>query len=175
MGRLSRWLGLALWVWAAAAGAQDWEPDRWHRVTESSPFHADDRAGLQAAGILQDDGRFAQMVLGDPGEGALVSVNLPMSEIAAELTSTLVMPSGNILVRTVAEDQLVAVPEADGQSVTYSFGIAADDVEQFMAALVWRVQAGDVLTTISLDGSRDAISAALAARDQDADQAAADP
>lgn len=174
MGRLPRWLGLALWVFATPAVAQDWEPDRWHRVTETSPFHADDRAELQAAAILQGDGRFAQMVLGEPGKGALVSVNLPMTEVATELTSTLVMPSGNILVRTVEQDQLVAVPEPDGESVTYSFGIAADDVEQFMAAQAWRVQAGDVLTTISLDGSRDAISAALAARDRD-DQAAADP
>jgi hypothetical protein len=157
--------GVILSLLAASVGAQDWTLGRWHHVTEGSPFYTEDRAYLHSAAILQDDGRFALMVLGKEEDGALVSVNLPMSDIASSLTSTLVMPDGNILVRDAADSQFIAERDPDGQSVTYSFGIAPEDIEQFMAAQMWRVQAGDTLTTISLDGSRDAITQALAARD----------
>lgn len=165
MRQHTRWLCPILWIWAAAAAAQEWVPDRWHHVTEKSPFYTQERAYLQSAGILQGNGRFALMVLGGAEEGALVSVNLPMSDIAPGLTSTLVMPAGNILVREAQDGQLLAERTPDGDSVTYSFGIAPGDIEQFMAAQAWRVQAGDTQTTISLDGSHDAISAALKARD----------
>lgn len=160
--------GLVLWLWATMSAAQDWERDRWHHVTETSPFWTEGRAYLHGAAILQEDGRFALMVLGNEEDGALVSVNLPMSDIASDLTSTLVMPDGSILVRRAEDSQFIAERDADGQSVTYSFGIAPADIEQFMAAQMWRVQAGETLTTISLVGSRDAITAALAARAADA-------
>lgn len=166
------WSGRVLWIWimalttTLAAAAQGWERDRWHHVTEDSPFFAENRDVPPGAAVLQSDGRFAQIVLGGPDEGALVSVDLPTPERAATLTSTLVMPDGDILVREVAQDDLVALRGADGDSVTYSFGIAPNDVDRFMQARLWRVQAGDTLTTITLDGSLDAISAALAARDK---------
>lgn len=166
--------GLVLWLWAAASSAQDWQRDRWHHVTEDSPFWAEDRAYLHGAAILQDNGQFALVVLGEAGDGALVSVNLPMSDIASDLTSTLVMPDGNILVRRAEDSQFIAERNPDGLSVTYSFGIAPADIEQFMAAQMWRVQAGDTLTTISLAGSRDAITAALAARDSDTEPMGSD-
>jgi hypothetical protein len=167
------WPGLVLWFWVATAAAQGWERDRWHHVTEDSPFFAEGRPGHPGAAILQSDGRFAQIVLGDADEGALVSINMPVSDIASSLTSTLVMPDGNILVREVPQEDLVAVRAPDGESVTYSFGIASEDVDRFMTAQLWRVQAGDTLSTISLTGSLDAISAASAAR-KDAAGAAPD-
>lgn len=164
MVRIPTWPALILWIPAVAAWAEDWERDRWHHVTETSPFYVADRADLHGAAILQDNGRFALMVLGQPEDGALVSVNLAMTESVGELTSTLVMPDGNILVRDVHGAQLVVEPAEDGGSVTYSFGIAPDDVEQFMSAELWRIKAGETLATIPLDGSRDAISAAIEAR-----------
>ncbi len=165
MVRHSRWSVLAFGIWGSTVMAQEWELGRWHQVAETSPFHTEDGTFSYSAGILQENGRFALMVLGDPDEGALVSVNMPMSEIATKITSTLVMPSGAILVREAQGSQLVAERTPDGESVTYSFGIAPGDIEQFMAALSWRVKADGVQTTISLAGSRDAISAAIEARE----------
>ncbi len=160
-------LSMLLVIMAGMAASQTPAVGVWHQITEDSPFFAGNIADLHGAAILQEDGRFAMLVLGTAEEGALVSVNVQMAEPASELTSTLVMPAGGILVRPVDQDQLLSETAADGESVTYSFGIAPEDVERFMSALLWRVKAGDRLTTISLDGSRDAIAAAMAARDHD--------
>jgi len=170
MMRQLRRLGAILATTTAMASAQDLELDVWHHITTDSPFYAENLAGLQGAAILQADGRFAMLVLGAPGEGALVSVTMQMAEPASQLTSTLVTPAGGIFVRTVDETQFLADIAPDGTAVTYSFGIAPDDVDQFMSAELWRVQAGDRLATITLNGSHDAITEAIRARATDPEE-----
>lgn len=175
MARHLLWSVLGLWIWTAMAAAQSWQSDQWHHIIDGTPFHTEDGPFLHGAGILQSDGRFALMVLAEGEEGALVSVNLPVTDLEAELTSTLVMPDGNIFVRDVKKSDRLAEPTPDGRSVTFSFAIAEDDIAQFMAAQTWRVTTGDIVTTISLAGSRDAITTAREAREAVAVESAAKP
>ena len=170
MTRAVAWLCAISWFCAAVAFAQQPPPpDKWHYVTLDSPFHTSERAQLHSAGIIQSDGRIALMVLGSEDQGALVSVNLPGTEMEPQLTSTLVMSNGTVLARTVKGDQLVATTAPDSSSVTYSFRVAPGDLESFMAARTWRISAGQNEAIISLLGSRSAISTALEARDQASD------
>lgn len=153
----------------------EWTRDVWHYVTQASPFYTEERSSLHSAGVIQADGRFALLVLGTPDQGALVSVNLPGDTAQTALTSDLVLTSGGVLSRSVTHEQLVANVTLDGASHTYSFRIAPADVETFMAARHWRITAGDTRVTLTLKGSRRAISKAIAARDTPVETSAATP
>jgi hypothetical protein len=153
-----------LWVTTAAL-AQEWRHDVWHRVTADSPFFSPDRRDYPSAGVLQGDGQFLLLVLGEANEGALVSVVLPGSEPQAELSSTIVLTSGNALTRTIAGAELLAVADPETGSVTYSFRIPPQDLETVMAGRSWQFAAGREQVDITLDGSRKAISEAIADRD----------
>ncbi|THH36195.1 hypothetical protein E4Z66_14190 [Aliishimia ponticola] len=165
MGLQLRWLSLMAYLITGPTFAEGWVRDVWHIVSDDSPFFAPDRPDQNAAALLQSDGRFALLVLGTDAQGALVSVNLPGTTAAERLTSTLVIANGTVLTREISGDQLLAQPIPDGETVTYSFRIAPGDLESFMAASEWRLNAGGTVTTLTLDGSRKAVSAAIEARD----------
>lgn len=148
-----------------AESEPSWQPDVWHHVQPDSPFYTDERSDMHSAGLVQSDGQFALLVLGTPEQGGLISVNLPGAEPASELTSGLELAAGNVMSRTVTADQLMAIPTPDGASHTYSFRIAPDDVRLFKAALRWTVKAGDQSLTLTLKGSKKAITRAIEARD----------
>lgn len=163
--RLFLQLWLSLCLLASGAQADGWRENIWHFVCPNSPFFAKDRQDRHSAGVLTSDGSFALMVLGEPDQGALVSINVLGETIQPIVTSTLEMPTGNILSRTVSGDQLWAVQTPDKASVTYTFRVDPADIEFFQGGRQWRVSAGNSVSTVSLKGSRLAINAALAARD----------
>lgn len=144
--------------------ACEWQPNVWHHICTDSPFFERDLETLPGAALLQEDGRFARLVLGSDAQGALVSVNLPGTTAAENLTSTLVMPAGNIMTRTVSGEQLDAVVGPEPETITYSFRVDPADITLFQDALRWRVAANGNVTTLTLKGSRIAIDAALQAR-----------
>lgn len=161
-----RWVSLAAFLWTGAAAAADWTRDVWHHVGPDSPFNDPDRPERHAAGLVQQDGRIAVIELGTPEQGALVSVSLPGPQISERLNSILEMPAGYALSRRVSGTQLVAAKAADSDEVSYTFRIDPADIELFMAARYWRLRLGeDETVTLTLKGSRKALSAALAARD----------
>ena len=135
--------------------------DIWHQVTHISPFFTRETANLRMAAIIQSDGRFARVILGEDGQGAYVTVNLPGTEPYASLRSNLVMPSGLVLERDVSGDALSAQVMNTSNSVTYSFKIAEADIEGFKGARYWTLTPeGGAAIRITLKGSRKAITAA---------------
>ncbi len=163
---LRPYLQLLLMVVLSATGshADTWRENVWHFVCEESPFFAQDRADRHSAGVVTSDGGFALMVLGDPLQGALVSINVPDEMIKDRVTSTLIMPTGNVFSRTVTDDQFWAVQTPDGASVTYTFRVDPADIEFFQAGRRWQVKAGATTRNVPLKGSRVAIRSALTAR-----------
>lgn len=159
---------ICLIAWPISASSNPWQQDVWHHVCADSPFYVAERSSLQSAAILQSDGQFALIVLGAEEQGGLVSVSVPGTVPLGSLMSRLRLPSGSILTREVGGEQLWSVKTEETDSITYSFRIAPEDLDLFQAALEWTIEAGATSLTISLEGSRDAIDAAEAARDREA-------
>jgi len=159
-------LGIAL-MWFGFASrlmAADEPFDLWHQYTPNSPFFTTGTETLHGAGLVQSNGRYALLILAPEGNGAVVKVNLTYGPTPQSMTSSLVMPAGNVLTRNVQDAALKLEPGAITGSFDYTFPIAPQDIELFMAARTWRLNVDGEETQISLKGSRKAITAALKAR-----------
>lgn len=139
-------------------------PDnRWHTVTESSPFYSEDTARLRMVAILQSDGTFARLIFGEDEAGAYVTVALPAPasdpQTAPALRSELEYSNGARITRTIQDSALdmLAMPGAD--MMIYSFAVAAEDIDAFRAAARWVLTSqGGTPVAITLDGSSRAIA-----------------
>lgn len=137
------------------------DKNRWHVVAEGSPFFSADMAGLRSVAVLQDDGNFARLVLGDEGQGAYATVGLPGASPAARLRSELVLANGARLTRMIEDNALDTLEMPGPGMVIYSFSVAPGDISAFRSAARWVLTpAGSDPVTITLDGSAAAIAEA---------------
>lgn len=140
------------------------EPPRdvWHQITHISPFFSRALANLRAAAVIQSDGHFARIILGEGGSGAYVTVNLPGAQPADTLRSELVFSNGGVMSRMVEGDALETQVMTTSQSVTYSFSIAPEDIRGFRSADTWTLTPSNgAPVQITLKGSAKAIRTAL--------------
>lgn len=140
-------------------GAADPGNDAWHFIEDGDRLFREDRSDLSAAGIVQSDGSIARLYLVPGEDGAVVSVTLPVEPDTSALVSVLRMRNGAFS-RAVEGDALLVSPAANG-GTTFSFAISKDDIELFMGARDWQLRIAEERHTISLAGSRSAISQAL--------------
>lgn len=140
-------------------GAADPGDDVWHFVEDGDRLYREDRSELTAAGIIQSDGRIARLYLVPGEDGAVVSVTLPIEQRLTALVSVLRMRNGAFS-RAVEGDALLVSPAPNG-GTTFSFAISKTDIELFMGARDWQLRIGEDRHTISLAGSRQAITDAL--------------
>lgn len=155
---------LCAWVVASAALSEPFKLDGWHFVCPESPFHAVNGSQRPSAAIAQSDGTFALLVLGNAGEGALVTVNLPNAERAERVQSQLVLSGGRILAREIEGEELWSETITAPASVTYAFRVPAADVGIFQKAMSWRIRAGKTDVQFVMKGSSAAIAMAIKAR-----------
>lgn len=133
--------------------------DEWHYIDEDSVLHTDIVNGLHGAGVIQSDLLFAMLYLGAPDNNGVVSVVLPTTEPAAEISSTLIATNGQRFERLVTADDLDIARVSEG-SHAYSFSITALDVDLFKSARSWRLAIDDQEWVLTLTGSRRAITEA---------------
>ena len=133
--------------------------DEWHYIDDASVLHTQGVDGLHGAGVIQSDKLFAMLYLGVPEENGLVSVVLPSGDAATELSSTLVATNGQRFKRMLQTEELDIAEVGEG-IYAYSFPISANDVDLFKAARSWQLGIGDRKWTVTLTGSRKAITEA---------------
>ncbi len=134
----------------------------WHFFEPGDILYSE---GLDAAGVVLEDSRFALMILQPDSDGALIGASVFANAHADSIKSVLEMTDGSLKTLVVSGDKLNKGGNPEEGAAIYSFFIVDGDVALFKAARSWRVETPEGTTTFPLKGSRRAITTAESARD----------
>ena len=163
---LIKWLAWGLVaVWPAIAAAQGWTTGVWHQYTPASPLFDPSTGDRHGAAVLLESELAAMVLLyPDVDDGAQVIVEVQGGKPAAELTSRLYKANGSALALLLPQDRFVVSTSNKPDTQYYTFNVAFNDLENFMAASRWELETASGITKFPLTGTRDAISAAISDR-----------
>ena len=149
-------------VWPVGGTAQDWTTGVWHQYTASSPLFDPATGDRHGAGVVLEDELAAIVLLyPDTDAGAQVIVEVKGRDTADEITSRLYKANGSALALVLPRDRFVVSSSNNPDTHYYTFNVAYNDLENFMAASRWELETASGITRFPLTGTRDAISAAI--------------
>ncbi|MEO0389544.1 MAG: hypothetical protein AAF218_01250 [Pseudomonadota bacterium] len=144
-------------MWAAPL----WADQTWDRVVPGDAMYNPE---LDMAALVLPNGTFAVVIPDPDSPNALVGVGLPAEGYADTLTSVVTAGNGVTTRRDVSVPELIWRGNALDGAVTYLFPVTPAELELFKAGQTWRVEVKDTTLTFPLTGSRNAITAAEAAK-----------